>query len=93
LEFFNYSNFKFYLDTTTTSLLQSSQLAMGDAPTIRCPEGTRVVALCKRGAIQIGSLLSSYFEGTIAVKPFSQNRFEYLVRIFFHSKIIFKGFL
>uniref|UniRef100_A0A914KKF9 Histone-lysine N-methyltransferase eggless n=1 Tax=Meloidogyne incognita TaxID=6306 RepID=A0A914KKF9_MELIC len=66
-------------DTTTTSLLQSSQLAMGDAPTIRCPEGTRVVALCKRGAIQIGSLLASYFEGTIAVKPFSQNRFEYLV--------------
>ena len=55
---------------------------MGDAPTIRCPEGTRVVALCKRGAIKIGSLLASYFEGTIAVKPFSQNRFEYLVRIF-----------
>ncbi|CAK5095194.1 unnamed protein product [Meloidogyne enterolobii] len=54
-------------DTTTTSLLQSSQLAMGDAPTIRCPEGTRVVALCKRGAIQIGSLSASYFEGTIAV--------------------------
>ncbi|KAF7624771.1 hypothetical protein Mgra_00009960 [Meloidogyne graminicola] len=67
------------LISSLTVLLQSTNLAMGDAPTIRCPEGTRVVAFCERGAVRIGSLVPTYFEGTIAVKPLSQNRFEYLV--------------
>jgi hypothetical protein len=58
---------------------------MGDPPIIRCPEGTRVVALCEQAKQMLGQFCVSYFPGTIGVQPLTQNRFEYLVNFAFYS--------
>ncbi|KAL3115594.1 hypothetical protein niasHT_014271 [Heterodera trifolii] len=56
-----------------------SELSLGEAPSVRCPEGTRVVALSELAERQLNVHPIKYFSGTIGVKPFTQNRFEYLV--------------
>uniref|UniRef100_A0A915EN98 Histone-lysine N-methyltransferase eggless n=1 Tax=Ditylenchus dipsaci TaxID=166011 RepID=A0A915EN98_9BILA len=55
-------------------------LAMGKAPSVRCPEGTRVIALYSPDTVNAGGASTSkWFAGTIAVKPMSQNRLQYLI--------------
>uniref|UniRef100_A0A914GWV8 Histone-lysine N-methyltransferase n=1 Tax=Globodera rostochiensis TaxID=31243 RepID=A0A914GWV8_GLORO len=63
----------------TTHTLSRTELAVGNAPSVRCPEGTRVVALSELAERQADVRVVKYFSGTIGVKPFTQNRFEYLV--------------
>uniref|UniRef100_A0A183BVS5 Pre-SET domain-containing protein n=1 Tax=Globodera pallida TaxID=36090 RepID=A0A183BVS5_GLOPA len=55
------------------------QMARVLAGSVRCPEGTRVVAFSELAERQANVRVVKYFSGTIGVKPFTQNRFEYLV--------------
>lgn len=72
-------------------IVKRNDLAMGRAPSVRCPEGTRIVALYKPKTALLSkidtSILSKssnvqWMAGTVGAKPLMQNRFEYLV-IFF----------
>lgn len=58
---------------------------MGHAPNVRCPVGTRVIALYKAKTFSLNKLLDNdqlndkWLAGTVGAKPLMQNRFEYLV--------------
>lgn len=77
-----------------THIVQRNDLAMGHAPNIRCPEGTRVIALYKskiflpsenKSTPNYNNLNGKWLAGTVGAKPLMQNRFEYLVMLIFFN--------
>jgi len=69
-------------------------MAFGHSPLdYCCPEGSRVIAMMKPNKLNNkfqntevdDKLKPTFFSGTVAVKPMTQNRFEYL--IFFDNNI------
>lgn len=71
-----------FLDGKSASIvtkIDRINLAMGEAPSIRCQEGTRVIAFAEQLTKNVGPWQINFFPGTIGVQPFRQNRFEYLV--------------